>query len=71
MELTRARHAWMSYMVDKPPSEDKILQRNLRVWEPPMHRPNMTATKSAFKTYNTYDSSNSETADDRLTDTAL
>jgi NADH:ubiquinone oxidoreductase subunit len=48
------RHAWMSYMVDKPPSEDKIMQRNQRVWEPERHVPNSTASKSAFKTYSTY-----------------
>lgn len=44
----------MSYMVDAPPSEDKIMQRNLRAWEPEKHVPNMTASKSAFKTYSTY-----------------
>jgi hypothetical protein len=44
----------MSYMVDAPPSEDKIMQRNLRAWEPEKHAPNMTASKSAFKTYSTY-----------------
>lgn len=44
----------MSYMVDAPPPEDKIMQRNLRAWEPQKHIPNMTASKSAFKTYSTY-----------------
>nr|POE65316.1 nadh dehydrogenase [ubiquinone] 1 alpha subcomplex subunit n7bm [Quercus suber] len=46
-------HAWMSYMVDKPPSEDPILQRQVRAWEPAEHRPVLTGTRSAFKTYNT------------------
>lgn len=47
------RHAWMSYMVDKPPPEDKIMQRVQRVWEPEKHLPVMTGSKSAFKTYST------------------
>ncbi len=41
-------------MVDAPPSEDKILQRNIRVWEPERHVPNMTASKSAYRPYSTY-----------------
>ena len=52
--LTDARHAWMSYMTDKPPPEDPILQRKLRVWEPERHVPVMSGTKSNFITYNTY-----------------
>lgn len=47
------RHAWMSYMVDKPPSVDKLLQREVRIWEPKEHRPVLTMTRSAFKTYST------------------
>ncbi|KAK5166121.1 uncharacterized protein LTR77_008382 [Saxophila tyrrhenica] len=46
-------HAWMSYLVDKPPSEDKIMQRQLRSWEPKEHRPVLTASNSAYKPYNT------------------
>ncbi|WPB06302.1 uncharacterized protein RHO25_010959 [Cercospora beticola] len=46
-------HAWMSYMVDKAPSEDKLLQRQVRAWEPSKHVPVLTASRSAFKTYNT------------------
>ncbi|TKA73899.1 hypothetical protein B0A55_03794 [Friedmanniomyces simplex] len=46
-------HAWMSYMVDKPPSEDKLLQRGVRVWEGGMHRPLLTMTRSAYKPYST------------------
>ncbi|KAM3080993.1 hypothetical protein ACMFMF_002908 [Clarireedia jacksonii] len=46
-------HAWISYMVDKPPTEDPILRTGVRPWELPDHRPNMTASRSAFKTYST------------------
>ncbi|KAK4893116.1 hypothetical protein LTR27_008456 [Elasticomyces elasticus] len=46
-------HAWMSYMVDKPPSEDKLLQRGVRMWEGGMHRPLLTMTRSAYKPYST------------------
>ncbi|KAF2404771.1 NDUFA12-domain-containing protein [Trichodelitschia bisporula] len=46
-------HAWMSYMVDKAPPSDPILQPGIRVWEPPTHRPNMTASRSAYKPYST------------------
>ena len=49
------RHAWMSYMVDKSPAEDKLLQRQIREWEPKQHVPVMTQSRSAFKTYNTYE----------------
>ncbi|KZF19171.1 NADH-ubiquinone oxidoreductase subunit B17.2 [Xylona heveae TC161] len=46
-------HAWIAYMVDKPPTQDPILQTNKRVWEIPGHRANMTLSRGAFKTYNT------------------
>lgn len=46
-------HAWISYMVDKPPTEDPILQTGVRKWELPEHRPNFTASRAAFKTYST------------------
>lgn len=46
-------HAWMSYMVDKAPVDDKIMQRGVRHWEPSEHKPILTATRSAFKTYST------------------
>lgn len=46
-------HAWISYMVDKPPTQDPILQTQVRPWEIPDHRPNFTASRAAFKTYNT------------------
>ncbi|TID16110.1 NADH-ubiquinone oxidoreductase subunit B17.2 [Venturia nashicola] len=46
-------HAWMSYMVDKPPTQDKILQTGLREWEPKEHKANFTASRSAYKPYST------------------
>ncbi|KXT04907.1 hypothetical protein AC578_3487 [Pseudocercospora eumusae] len=46
-------HAWISYMVDKSPAEDTLLQRQIRPWEPKKHVPVLTASRSAFKTFNT------------------
>ncbi|KAL1954667.1 hypothetical protein VTO42DRAFT_819 [Malbranchea cinnamomea] len=46
-------HAWLAYMVDKPPTTDKIMQTGVRKWETPEHRPNMTLSRAAFKTYST------------------
>ena len=46
-------HAWMSYLVDKPPTEDALLKTGQRSWEIPEHRPNLTASRAAFKTYST------------------
>lgn len=46
-------HAWISYMVDKPPTQDPLLQTGVRSWELPEHRPNFTASRGAFKTYST------------------
>ncbi|KAH8600852.1 NADH-ubiquinone oxidoreductase subunit B17.2 [Bisporella sp. PMI_857] len=46
-------HAWISYMVDKPPTEDPILRTGVRKWELPEHRRNLTASRGAFKTYST------------------
>ncbi|KMU90689.1 NADH:ubiquinone oxidoreductase 13.4kD subunit [Coccidioides immitis H538.4] len=33
-------HGWLAYMVNKPPTEDKIMQTGVRTWETPEHRPN-------------------------------
>lgn len=44
----------MSYMVDKSPAEDKLLQRQIRVWEPKEHRPTLTWSRSGYKPYSTY-----------------
>ncbi|KAL6164620.1 hypothetical protein ACJQWK_09347 [Exserohilum turcicum] len=46
-------HAWISYMVDKSPAEDKLLQRQIRVWEPKEHRPTLTWSRSGYKPYST------------------
>ncbi|MCJ1275611.1 NADH dehydrogenase 1 alpha subcomplex subunit 12 ndufa12/DAP13 [Puttea exsequens] len=46
-------HAWMSYLVDKPPSEDAVLRTGQRKWEIPEVRPNLTATRAAYKPYST------------------
>ncbi len=43
----------MSYLVDKPPTEDAVLKPGQRSWELPVHRPNLTASRAAFKTYST------------------
>ena len=44
----------MSYMVDKSPAEDKLLQTGVRPWEPKEHKPVLTASRSAYKPYSTY-----------------
>ncbi|KAI5208636.1 NDUFA12-domain-containing protein [Aureobasidium subglaciale] len=46
-------HAWMSYMVDKAPSQDPLLQRQVRPWEPAEHRPCLTWSRSAYRPFNT------------------
>lgn len=46
-------HAWISYAVDKPPTVDPIAQV-ARSWAKPHHIPNYTATRGAYKPYNTY-----------------
>jgi hypothetical protein len=44
-------------MVDKSPAEDKLLQREMRVWEPKEHKPCLTWSRSGYKPYSTYVSS--------------
>ncbi|ETN40417.1 uncharacterized protein HMPREF1541_04694 [Cyphellophora europaea CBS 101466] len=46
-------HAWISYLVDKPPSEDKIMQMGLRPWEDHYTRINYTQSRGAYKPYST------------------
>ncbi|CAG8962271.1 hypothetical protein HYFRA_00005326 [Hymenoscyphus fraxineus] len=46
-------HAWMSYSVDKPPTQDPLLQTGVRPWELKEHRPNLTMSRAAYKPYNT------------------
>jgi NADH:ubiquinone oxidoreductase subunit len=46
-------HSWMSYVVDKPPTEDPLLQTGTRVFEPVKPIPSYTQTRGAWKTYST------------------
>ena len=46
-------HAWISYMVDKAPTEDKLMQMGLRPWESPTPRTNYTQSRGAYRPYNT------------------
>lgn len=41
-------------MVDKPPTEDPIMRTGQRAWELKEHRPNLTMSRGAFKTYSTF-----------------
>lgn len=46
-------HAWMSYMIDKPPSEDALLKFGKRPWEKEHTQVNMTQSRSAYRPYST------------------
>ncbi|PHH52204.1 NADH dehydrogenase [ubiquinone] 1 alpha subcomplex subunit N7BM [Ceratocystis fimbriata CBS 114723] len=46
-------HAWISYAVDQPPTQDALLQTKVRKWERPESIINLTATPGAYKPYNT------------------
>lgn len=46
-------HAWISYAVDTPPTIDP-LAKTAKSWAKPFHIPNYTATRGAYKPYNTY-----------------
>ncbi|KAL4928682.1 complex I NDUFA12 subunit family protein [Aspergillus undulatus] len=46
-------HAWISYMVDTPPTQDKLMELGKRNWELQEHRPTLTLSRAAFKTYST------------------
>lgn len=50
-------HAWISYSLDTPPTEDALIKAGTRHFEPTKAIPNYTQTRGAFKTYNTYVSS--------------
>lgn len=43
----------MSYMIDKPPTEDPLVQSGQRQWENKAHKPVMTLSRSAYKPYST------------------
>lgn len=45
-------HAWISYMVDKPPTEDPVIS-SVQRWTVDPPAPNWTATRGNFATYNT------------------
>jgi NADH:ubiquinone oxidoreductase subunit len=47
-------HAWMSYMVDKPPGEDRILDIGIRPWESKEPKINLTQSRGAYRPYSTY-----------------
>ncbi|KAI1772958.1 NDUFA12-domain-containing protein [Hypoxylon cercidicola] len=48
-------HAWMSYAVDKAPSQDPLLAYSRRSWEDTDAKtiPNYTLTRGAYKPYST------------------
>ncbi|KXJ93457.1 NADH ubiquinone oxidoreductase subunit NDUFA12-domain-containing protein [Microdochium bolleyi] len=48
-------HAWMSYNVDKAPSQDPLLAIQPREWEDAAYKPvpNYTQTRGAYKPYST------------------
>ncbi|KAJ6440174.1 hypothetical protein O9K51_08065 [Purpureocillium lavendulum] len=46
-------HAWISYSVDAPPTQDALMQFGHRAFERPGPVPNYTQTRGAFKTYST------------------
>ncbi|KIW09495.1 uncharacterized protein PV09_00372 [Verruconis gallopava] len=46
-------HAWISYMVDKPPNADPINRQGVRAWEPKEHKPVLSLSRSAYKPYST------------------
>ncbi|KAL2754884.1 hypothetical protein ACRALDRAFT_1064656 [Sodiomyces alcalophilus JCM 7366] len=46
-------HAWISYAVDKPPSEDPLLRTGDNKWDLQKAVPNFTATSGNYITYNT------------------
>ncbi|RMZ83632.1 hypothetical protein DV738_g861, partial [Chaetothyriales sp. CBS 135597] len=47
-------HAWVSYLVDKPPSEDVNLQFGRRPWDSKEAKINLTQTWGAYRPYSTY-----------------
>ncbi len=45
---------WISYATDTVPTSDPAYDSSTRPWANPKHIPNLTATRAAFKTFNTY-----------------
>lgn len=46
-------HAWMSYLVDLPPPEDKLMQFGQRPWEAQETKVNLTFSRAAYRPYST------------------
>lgn len=46
-------HGWISYMVDKPPTEDPVLRTGNNKWDLQKAVPNLTATSGNYITYST------------------
>ncbi|KAK2742311.1 hypothetical protein FQN57_005399 [Myotisia sp. PD_48] len=46
-------HSWLAYMVEKPPTQDPILQTAVRPWEIKEHLPNPTMSRAAYRPYST------------------
>jgi NADH:ubiquinone oxidoreductase subunit len=47
-------HAWISYLVDKPPTEDPLLEIGRRPWDDKTARVNYTMSRGAYRPYSTY-----------------
>ena len=47
------RHAWLAYMVDKPPRVEPVLKHEIKPWEKSEHIPNLTFSHGAYKPYST------------------
>jgi len=47
------RHAWLAYMVDKPPGVEPVLKHEVRPWEKSEHVGNLTFSRGAYKPYST------------------
>ncbi|ORY72075.1 NADH ubiquinone oxidoreductase subunit NDUFA12-domain-containing protein [Pseudomassariella vexata] len=54
-EIEPGWHAWISYAVDKAPTQDPLLAYKRRPWEDADAKtiPNYTQTRGAYKPYNT------------------
>lgn len=46
-------HSWISYAIDTPPPQDPLYGKP-RSWAKPVHIPNLTFSRAAYKPYNTY-----------------
>lgn len=46
-------HSWISYAIDTPPPQDPLYGKP-RSWAKPVHVPNLTFSRAAYKPYNTY-----------------